>query len=184
MLKNFSLIDLIKKRKSIRKYKDLEVPEDVIRSCIEAARLAPSAENSQPWRFVIIQNKEKIKELGKKAFSGIFSPTSFASNAPVLIIVLAKLDILANKLGKFIRNVSFYQIDIGIAVEHLVLRAAEQGLGTCWIGWFNESAVRKFLNIPKIYKIPVIISMGYPQDLNIKSTKRLSLEDIILKWEK
>jgi nitroreductase len=133
---------------------------------------------------MVLQNREVIQEFGKKVFSGIYLPTSFASRAPVIIAILAKLDILANGFGKMIRNVSFYQTDTGICGEHIVLRAQELGLGTCWIGWFDEREARKFLGVPKDLRIPCLLSLGYPAQPIPEARPRLSLEELILKWIK
>lgn len=173
-----SFLSLVQARRSIRRYLNKPVEREKIIQCVEAARLAPSAENVQPWRFMILDNPKLISEFSAQAFSGIYSPTRFAAEAPVIILMLAKLDILANRIGKQIQGVHFYLIDIGIAGEHLVLQAQELGLGTCWIGWFNIKRVRKFFNIPKSYKIVSLISMGYPGNLKPKAKKRYSWDDI------
>jgi len=162
--KTFS--ELIQSRRSIRKYQDKPVEREKILQCIDAARLAPSAENVQPWRFIILDDPGIIKQFSTHAFSGIYSPSRFATKAPVIIVILAKLDILANRIAKQIQDIHFYFIDIGIAGEHLVLQAQELGLGTCWIGWFNPRKVRKFLKIPRTHKIISLISMGYPEITN------------------
>lgn len=176
MVKSFS--ELIQSRRSVRKYQNRPVERDKIIQCIEAARLAPSAENVQPWRFIILDDSALIKEFSSEAFSGIYSPTKFASRAPVIVIILAKLDILANRIGKQIQGIHFYLLDIGIAGEHFVLQAHELGLGTCWIGWFHIKKVRKFLKIPRSYKIVSLIGMGYPEQYALKHKKRLQREDI------
>jgi nitroreductase len=176
LTKSFS--DLVQSRRSIRRYQNKSVEREKIFQCIEAARLAPSAENVQPWRFIILDDPEVIKQFSTHAFSGIYSPTRFAAKAPVIIVILAKLDILANRIGKQIQGIHFYLLDIGIAGEHFVLQAQELSLGTCWIGWFNIKKVRKFLKIPRTYKILSLISMGYPDATQLKAKKRHQFEDI------
>ena len=174
--KSFS--ELIRSRRSIRKYQNKSVEREKVLQCIEAARLAPSAENVQPWRFIILDDPGLIKQLSNHAFSGIYSPTRFAAKAPVIIVILAKLDILANRIAKQIQDIHFYLIDIGIAGEHLVLQAQELGLGTCWIGWFNPRKIRKFLKIPRTHKIVSLISMGYPESCQLRPKKRHDRENI------
>jgi nitroreductase len=173
-----SFADLVQSRRSIRKYQDKPVEREKIIQCIEAARLAPSAENVQPWRFIILDDPEVLKQFSTHAFSGIYSPTRFAAKAPVIIVILAKLDILANRIGKQIQGVHFYLLDIGIAGEHFVLQAQELGLGTCWIGWFNIKKVGKFLQVPRSYKIVSLISMGYPEASPLKFKKRHQFKEI------
>lgn len=169
---------LVQARRSIRRFMDKPVEREKILTCIEAARLAPSADNVQPWRFLIIDEPELIAKFSREAFSGIYFPTKFAAKAPVIIIILARLDIIANRIGKQIQNIHFYLIDIGIAGEHLVLQAEELGLGTCWIGWFNPRKARKFFKIPRKYKIVSLMAMGYYEKKPSKVKKRKRLEEI------
>jgi len=171
-------LNLVKSRRSIRRFLGQPVEREKILTCLEAARLAPSAENVQPWRFVVIDDPELKERLAQKIFSGIYFVSRFAAQAPVLILILARLDILANRLGRQIQGVSFYLIDIGIAGEHLVLEAEELGLGTCWIGWFNHRQTRKILRIPKKYKIVSLIAMGYYEGKPERPRPRKTLAEI------
>lgn len=140
--------------------------------------MAPSADNVQPWRFLVIDDPELKDRFAREIFSGIYSISKFAAKAPILIVILARLDIIANRLGKQIQNIHFYLIDTGIAGEHIVLQAEELGLGTCWIGWFNSRKARKVLNIPRKYKIVSLLSMGYYEKKPGREKKRKRLEDI------
>jgi len=135
-----ALQQLIRARRSIRRFKPDPVEKEKLLSCLEEARLAPSAENAQPTRFLVVDNPELKDELARVAFSGIYSMTKFAAQAPVLVVVLARLDILVHKVGRRLQGTEFFLIDVGIAGEHFVLRAEELGLSTCWIGWFNRRA--------------------------------------------
>jgi len=170
--------NLVAQRRSIRRYRDQPVDRDKILTCIEAARLAPSAENVQPWRFLIIDDPDIKEAFAKDAFSGIYFISRFAAKAPVLILILARLDIIANRIGKQIQNIHFYLIDIGIAGEHIVLQAEELGLGACWIGWFNPRKTRKFFNIPRKYKIVSMLSIGHYDRKPTRPKKRRTLEEI------
>jgi nitroreductase len=152
---------LIQQRRSIRRFLDKPVDRDSITMCIEAARVAPSADNVQPWRFLIIDDQEIKENLAKEVFSGIYSISKFAAQAPVIVVVLAKLDIIANRIGKQIQDIHFYLLDVGMAGEHFVLQAEELGLGTCWIGWFNIRRARKILDIPRKYKIVSLLALGH-----------------------
>ena len=173
-----TFFELVKRRKSTRKYSSLPLPREAIDRCLEAARLAPSACNSQPWSFIIVDQPDLKNTLADKAFSGIYSINSFAKDALVLIVVVMERSSYIASLGGQFRGVQYNLIDIGIACEHLVLQAEEEGLGTCWLGWFNEKGVKKVLNIPKQKKIGIIISMGYPKDKEIKDKIRNSLDEI------
>jgi nitroreductase len=172
------LQDLIYQRRSIRRYLDTPVDRENIMKCIEAAHLAPSADNVQPWRFLIIDDPEIKDRLTKEVFSGVYSISKFAAKAPVLIVILARLDIIANRIGKEIQNIHFYLLDIGIAGEHFVLQAEELGLGTCWIGWFNIRRTRKILEIPRKYKIVSLMSLGYYEKKPRRERKRKPLDKI------
>ncbi len=169
---------LVKSRRSIRRYLEKPVEREKILACIEAARLAPSADNVQPWRFLIIDDPDLKAQFAKKVFSGIYFVTKFAAKAPVIILILARLDIIANRIGKQIQNIHYYYIDSGIAGEHIVLQAEELGLGTCWIGWFNPRRARKFLKIPRKYKIVSLMTMGYYEKKPSREKKRRKLEEI------
>jgi len=169
---------LVRGRRSIRRYVPQPVEREKIMDCLEAARLAPSAENAQTWRFLVIDDPDLKARFAREAFSGIYGQTRFAAEAPVLILILAKLDFLANKLGKQIQKISYFLIDIGIAGEHIVLQAEEFGLGTCWIGWFNLRKARKFFKIPRKYKIVALLAMGYYEKKPKREQLRKPLEDI------
>ena len=171
-------LELVTKRKSIRKYFSRPIPRTLIDKCLETARLAPSACNSQPWSFIVIDDEKAKNELTDKAFSGIYSINSFAKKAPVIIVVVSEKSTYAAKLGGYFRGTRFNLIDIGIACEHLILEAAEEGIGTCWLGWFNEKAIKKVLGLPKKKKVPIVISMGYPQVKGKRKKKRKSLNEI------
>jgi len=170
---------LVKSRRSIRRYLDKPVEREKILTCIEAARMAPSADNVQPWRFLIIDEQELKMRFANEVFSGIYYISKFAARAPVLILILARLDIIANRIGKQIQNIHYYFIDIGIAGEHIVLQAEELGLGTCWIGWFNPRKARKFFKIPRKYKIVSLMAIGHYEKKPSKERKRKKLQEIV-----
>ncbi len=173
------ILELIKKRKSVRKYLDRAIPREDIIKCIEAARLAPSAENVQPWRFIVIDDPELKEQFVKETCSGIYRPSSFIKNASAIIVIVARPDLIANFIGSGIQGTKYYLIDIGIAGEHLVLQAQELGIGTCWIGWFNEKKARKFFKLPPRRKVAALIAMGYPAEGATKIKKRLPLKEIL-----
>jgi len=177
----FSILPVIEKRYSLRAFADRPVEREKILTCIEAARLAPSAENSQPWRFVVLDDPELKKAFGEAVFSGVYRMTRFALSAPVLIVILAKLDIVANRIGRWIQGTQYYLLDIGIAGEHLVLQAQALGLGTCWIGWFDAKKALQFLRLSKGLRPCAILAMGYPKfPERMPSRKRKKLDEILI----
>ena len=173
-----SFLDLVAKRKSVRVFLPTPIDRTVLDKCLEAARLAPSACNAQPWHFIICDKAPLRETLAEEAFSGIYSMNSFAKEAPVLIVVTQKTTKAAPKLGGLFQGIDFGLIDIGIACEHFQLAAAEENLGTCMLGWFNSRAVRKILKLPKNLKIVLIIAVGYPSAPMGGPKKRYPLEDI------
>ncbi|MBN2364913.1 MAG: hypothetical protein EH225_02040 [Calditrichaeota bacterium] len=182
MIMDTPFLNLVRQRRSIRHFDPKPVEKEKTVTCIEAARLAPSAENVQPWRFVVMDDPARIAAFSDTVFSGIYRFTRWASRAPVLIAIFAEKDWLANRLGKEIQGTSYYLIDIGIAGEHLVLQAEELGLGTCWIGWFHARKARKFLAAPKGWRAVALIAMGYPRGKRNKTKekrKKKMLEEIL-----
>jgi len=156
-----ALLDLLKHRKSIRDFLDRPVEREKIMMCLEAARLAPSACNSQPWKFIVVDDRQLKNKLCEAAFSGIYSINSFCKMAPVIVVVISGKSKFLARIGGMFRGTKYYLIDIGIAIEHFVLQAEDLGLGTCWIGWFNEGAVKSILNIPQHKKLDILIVLGY-----------------------
>jgi len=156
-----ALLDLLKHRKSIRDFLDRPVALEKITMCLEAARLAPSACNSQPWKFIVVDDRQLKVKLGDAAFGGIYAMNSFCKTAPVIVAVVSEKSKFLARIGGTFRGTKYYLIDIGVAIEHFVLQAEELGLGTCWIGWFDERAVKSILGIPQRKKIDILIALGY-----------------------
>ncbi|MCX7705470.1 MAG: nitroreductase family protein [bacterium] len=173
-----NFLELVRKRQSVRKYRPDPVPVEVLDRCFEAARLAPSACNSQPWQFIAVTDKKLVEKIAEKAFSGIYSLNSFVRTAPVIVVVITERSRYTACLGGYFRGTQYNLIDIGIAVEHFILQATEEGLGTCWIGWFNEREIHKILDIPSRRKIDILIAAGYPASDEIRPKKRRSINEI------
>jgi nitroreductase len=174
-----ALMDLIQQRRSVRLYLDTPVEREKIIKCLEAARLAPSAVNMQPWKFIVVDEKDARDRLFKAAFHGIFSFNRWAANVPVfIVVVIARRGLLSNVLGN-LGNSLRSLLDIGIATTHFLLQAEELGLGTCWMGGLHEKGVKKTLRIPGGNKVAAIIALGYPDKAEIKHQQvRHSLTEI------
>jgi nitroreductase len=173
-----TFIELVNKRSSVRKYVTKPVTREIIDRCLEAARLAPSACNAQPWYFIVVDDPALRDRVSAAAFSGMYSKNSFARSAPAFVVVVREKTSQFAAIGGFIRGVRFNLIDIGIACEHFILQAAEDDVGTCWLGWFNERAVKKILGIPKDKKADIMISMGYSEEDRARQKIRKSLNEI------
>jgi nitroreductase len=174
-----SIFDLIKKRRSIRKFKETPVEDDKITRIIEAASFAPSATNSQPWRFIVVKDKELLKKITRNSLGSI---NKWARTAPLLIICCSvRRNPVTSFISESISGVSYHIIDTAIASEHIVLAAEDLGLSSCWIGWFNEKKIKKILDIPKMWKIVSILAIGYRDESYIpKPRKRRPLKDILI----
>lgn len=154
----------IETRHSIRKFKSQPVEREKINECLEAARVAPSACNSQPWHYIVIDDSTVKENFCNEIFSGIYGITSWAAKAPALVAVVSNKGNFVSRLGNFFRRTELYLVDQGISGEHFVLRAWELGLGTCWIGWFNSDKAAKFFKLPNEYKIEHLFAVGYPDE--------------------
>lgn len=157
-------LELVRQRQSVRKFSEKPVEREKILTCIEAARLAPSAENVQPWRFIVLDERSRIEEFSEEVFTGIYRYTRWAGRAPLIIAICAELDVLANRIGKEIQGTNYYLLDVGIAGEHIVLQAQELGLRSCWIGWFSSKKAKKVLGVPRGWKVVSLLAIGYPRD--------------------
>jgi len=163
----------IRDRRSVRSYEKKGIPQDVLLKVLEAARLAPSANNRQPWRFVVVRNEAKRAALAKAA-----KEQQFVAEAPVVIAAVALEPERVMTCG-----VPTYAVDLAIAVDHITLAAVQQGLGSCWIGAFYQEDVKKILKIPAEYKVAALLTLGYPRD-QARFKNRKSLDEIVCyeKW--
>ena len=171
-----SFLDLVKARYSVRSYLETPVEREKIERCLEAARLAPSACNSQPWNFIVVDDPEKKDELCDHIFTGMYKTNIFAKKAPAIVVVISEKGTFLSRVGGLVRDTRYYLIDIGIAVEHFILQAAELGLGTCWMGWFNEKAAKRVLNLPRSTKIDIVFPLGYPAKPPIDKNRKTIAE--------
>jgi nitroreductase len=174
-------LDLVNARFSCRSFLETPVEREKIERCLEAARLAPSACNSQPWKFLVVDDPEKKNELCDHIFTGVYKTNLFARKAPAIVVVISEKGTFLSRVGGLVRDTRYYLIDIGIAVEHFVLQAAELGLGTCWMGWFNEKAAKRVLNLPRSTKIDIVLPLGYPAK-EPHETKRKPLNEMSSFW--
>lgn len=159
-----TLAELILSRQSVRRYDPRPVDAELISQCLEAARLAPSASNSQPWHFIVVNEEPLRTEVAKATFSDIQLINKFTMQAPVMVVIVIEKARLITRLAMQVKKKEWPLIDIGITAEHFCLQAAELGLGTCMIGWFDEKKIQKLLNIPSGKSIGLVISLGYPEE--------------------
>jgi nitroreductase len=145
--------DAIRARRSIRSYKNKPVEKDKLDRVLEAARLAPSANNRQERRFIVVQDARTRQELADAACG-----QSFVGAAPVVIAACATESSHIMACGQ-----PAYTVDVTIAVDHMTLQAVEEGLGTCWIGAFDEVSVKQILGVPDTVRVVSLLPLGYPE---------------------
>ena len=161
------ILETIKIRRSIRKYRPEPIPGEKLEIIMEAARLAPSAANRQPWNFVVVQDRERKKALAKAA-----NDQTFLGDAGAVVVAVGDPE----------RSARWHQKDTMIALEHIVLAATALGYGTCWIGAFDEAAVKSLLKIPAKMKVVALLPIGVP-DEKPAARQRKELSEIFFKEE-
>lgn len=151
--------EAIRRRRSVRDYRSDPIPPDVLERVTESLRLAPSACNHQPWRFVLVADEALRTDLGRACHE-----QNWISGAPVIVCACAIPDAAYPRMGE---TWSSAEVDVAIAVDHLTLAAAAEGLGTCWIGSFHEPSVKRILGIPGGAKVVALTPLGYPRSADL-----------------
>ncbi|MEM2102688.1 MAG: nitroreductase family protein [Candidatus Bathyarchaeia archaeon] len=169
---------VVRTRRSIRKYKPDPIPREILNRIFEAVRIAPSGSNRQPWRFILITDAALKRKLAAACHN-----QKFIAEAPIAIVALAqKLQI---NRGGYMGEMSTL-MDTTIAFTHLVLAARAEGVGTCWIGAFDNDEIKKLLNIPDEYYVVAVTPLGYPTNGEKAFTEpvdRKSLKEILTENE-
>lgn len=174
---NTEFLDLCRRRLSCRAYKPDPVPREMIEKILEAARIAPSACNKQPWRFLVATDpavRRKILDAGIIPGIGM----DWLAGAPVILVLGMKRSFITHKVATRISKVDYPLLDLGIAGEHAILQATELGLGTCWVGWINPEAIRKAINWPREILPQSIIPIGWPAEPLPQPRPRLGMNEI------
>lgn len=161
--------ETIRTRKSVRSYKELPVEDEKLGRILSAARLAPSANNKQEWRFVVVREKTLIQRLAQEG-----TGQQFLAGAPVIIACCADTDGHVMRCG-----LQCFPIDVAIAIDHITLCAVAEGLGTCWIGAFNPDIVKKILGVPTHIRLVELLALGYPKDTGEGVKIRKALNEIV-----
>jgi len=174
-------LELVQQRQSVRAYLQDPVEKDKITRCLEAARLAPSACNAQPWTFVVVDQADVKNRLADLTTDRVVPLNHFTKQAPVHIVIVVEKANLSSRFGGAVMHRPFAWIDLGITAEHICLQAAAEGLGTCMLGWFNEKGVRSLLSIPRNKRVGLIITLGYPAEDTIRPKTRKGMDEIV-RW--
>lgn len=174
----------IEDRRSIRKYTDAKVSPETVEKLIEAARLAPSGHNRQPWHFIVVTD-----DAMRASVARVSHDQKWMLTAPVFIVCVADMAVYGDTAGIVVdeetASMDLKRIirDTAIATEHLVLEAVDSGLGTCWVAWFTQKDIRPALGIPEGKFVVAVVTVGYP-DENSKQRPRKSLAETVRfdKW--
>lgn len=171
--------NLVKQRQSTRAYDTTRtVDREIIARILEAARLAPSACNAQPWHFIVVDEPELKNKVADVASARLLGMNHFTKQAPVHIIVVEEKVNISSGIGGIVKDKHFAFLDIGIAASHICLAAEAEGLGSCILGWFTESKMKNLLNIPDNRRVVLDIVIGYPAQ-PLREKRRKPVEEVI-----
>ena len=162
-MKDTQFLELVRLRRSVRGYASRSVEPEKLERCLEAARLAPSACNAQPWTFIVVDDAELKNQLADATADRWLPLNHWTKQAPVHVVIVVERANLTSRIGAKVKKRDFSWMDVGIAAEHFCLQAAAQWLGTCMLGWFKEERVRRLLHIPSSKRVGLIITVGYPE---------------------
>jgi nitroreductase len=172
-----NFLELVKTRQSDRSFNaSMGVEPEKLDYVLQAAHLAPSACNAQPWKFIVVTDPDlRAKTAAAIADTGM---NPFAAQAPVQVIIVEENPNFTSRIGGVIKQKHYPHMDLGVAVAHLSLAAAEQGLGSCIVGWFNEKKLRTLLNIPSSKRPVLVVLLGYSNQ-PLRDKKRKPFNDVV-----
>jgi nitroreductase len=182
MIDGKHMLDLISSRQSDRKYSDKPVEKEKLDRIAEAARMAPSACNGQPWHFIVATDPVLLKKIAEAASAKLLKMNTFLNQAPAMIVVIREGSNITSHVGGTIKARDYSRIDIGIASENICLQAEAEGLGSCIIGWFDERLMRKILSVPRSKRVELIITLGY--SLSEQRTKKRKAKEVVVTYNK
>ena len=173
------IVEILLQRQSVRGYTDQPVEPEKIARCLEAARMAPSACNAQPWKFIVVDNPQLKDQVAGYTTSGPLVPMNhFTRQAPILVVIVRESPNLTSKIGTLLKDKPYTLMDTGIVALQFCLQATAEGLGTCIMGWFNEKKVKELLHIPKSKRAELIITLGYPSSQILRPKVRKTLDEM------
>lgn len=169
---------MVRQRESVRAYRADPVDRAMVERCLEAARLAPSACNAQPWKFIVVDDPELKNALADATQTRMIPMNHFTKQAPMHVVVVREKANMTSGIGQVIKNKEYPLTDLGLAVAHFCLQAVEEGLGTCILGWFDEKKVKKLLSIPASKRAELIITVGFPLQEAAREKRRKTIDEI------
>lgn len=174
-----TFLELTKIRQSVRAY-DHEKPiePEKLERILEAGRMAPSACNAQPWKFVIVTEAKTRMKIADACSIKLLSMNHFSKQAPVQLVLVEENANMTSRLGGAMKQIHYPHLDLGIVASHICLAAADEGIGSCMLGWLNEKKIRHILEIPSGRRVVLVILLGY-SDQPVREKKRKLLSEII-----
>lgn len=178
MDKGIEFLNLISGRQSDRRYSTRPIEKEKLERIVEAGRMAPSACNSQPWKFIVVDDHVLLQKISEAAQAKLLGMNGFVKHAPVILVVVRENPNFTSKIGGQIKNKDYSLIDIGIASENICLQACAEGIGSCMVGWFDEKRIKELLGIPGSKRVELLITLGYSESIQ-REKKRKPPEETI-----
>lgn len=178
-MNNVDFLEFVSSRQSVRAY-DTERPveKEKIERIIEAARLAPSACNAQPWHVIVVDDPEIKNRVADATSARALGMNHFTKQAPVHLVLVEEKVNLSSGIGGWVKQKDYAQMDLGVIAAHIILAAHAEGLGSCILGWFNESSMREILSIPDSKRVWLDITIGYGAQ-PLREKKRKQIDEIV-----
>ena len=173
-----TFLELVQSRQSDRAYSDKPVEPDKLERILEAARVAPSACNAQPWKIIVVSDAEKRMQVADATANKLLAMNHFTKRTPLQLVILEENANFTSTVGGWATNKHYPHIDLGIVAAHISLAAADEGLGSCIIGWCDEKKIQKVLKIPKNKRVMLVILLGYSAQA-LREKKRKSIDEIV-----
>ena len=173
-----TFLELAQNRQSDRAYSDKPVETEKLERILEAARIAPSACNAQPWKIIVVSDAEKRMQVADATASKLLAMNHFTKQAPLQLVILEENANFTSTVGGWATEKHYPHLDLGILASHITLAATDEGLGSCIIGWCDEKKVRKALDIPKNKRVMLVILLGYSAQ-PLRNKKRKAKNEIV-----
>lgn len=170
-------LELAKRRQTCREFADRPVEHDKMVACVEAARLAPSGCNAQPWSFVVVESAELVEKVADCIAMNGMNP--YAKQAKAFVVILEEHATLMPQIASMLDSQYFAKGDLGAAAAYLCLEAEAQGLGTCQFGMYDRPKMGQILGIPEHKQYGAVIGIGYPAKPAVRNKQRKQLDEIV-----
>lgn len=170
-------IELAKRRQTCREFADRPVEHDKLAACVEAARLAPSGCNAQPWSFVVVESPELVSKVAECIAMDGMNP--YAAQAKAFVVILEEHAKLMPAIASMLDSQYFAKGDLGAAAAYLCLEAEAQGLGTCQFGIYDRPKIGQILNIPEYKQYGAVIGIGYPAKPDVRNKQRKAFDEVV-----